>query len=66
MNSPTEMVEVRCPICGGVFAVWQVWSFDESTSTRCPTCSYDLAADPLLRENGPWSLVEDDEEATRQ
>lgn len=65
MNSPIEMIEVTCPVCGGVFAEWLDRSSDEPAATRCPTCGHDLSADPLIRKNGPWPLIEEDDRVER-
>jgi DNA-directed RNA polymerase subunit RPC12/RpoP len=62
MRSTVEMTEIVCPRCGEEFADWRALSFPPSSSTRCPRCGHDLAADPLIHEEGVWPLEQVDDE----
>jgi len=59
MQSTAEMTEIVCPRCGEEFADWQSLSLPAGHSNECPRCGHDLAADPLLFEEGVWAFEPD-------
>jgi len=64
MSSTDEMIEVLCPRCGETYAHWQRPTTESATFSSCPRCGYDPGGDRLIHEDGIWTLIADEEEAT--
>jgi hypothetical protein len=62
MSSLSEKIEIICPKCGEDFGAWSHTSVDPATSSSCPNCGFNLAGDPLLREEAPWQPTVEDTE----
>ncbi len=62
MRSAVEITELVCPKCGEEFADWRTVSLPSEHSTTCPSCGYDISSDPLVYEEGIWSLEPPDDE----
>lgn len=62
MRSTVEITGVVCPRCGEEYGAWYSPEPATPAAATCPSCGFDSASDPGLREDGVWMIEPSDDE----